>query len=105
MISSSSGASRLCELRSVVSRSNSLIPHLGHHAGLHVVEIVAVESPTTRIIGVEGDPHPSRPGHDQHGVAHGIAPRPVSDNRIARRLSHWFALACSQNVHLSGYPS
>jgi hypothetical protein len=29
----------------------------------------------------------------------------VSDNRIARRLSHWFALACSQNVHLSGYPS
>src|SRR5882672_8696005 len=31
--------------------------------------------------------------------------RSVSGNRIARRLFHWFALACSQIVHLSGYPS
>src|SRR3984957_20836705 len=45
MISSSPGASRLCELRSVVSCSNSFIPHLGHHARLHMVEIVVVECP------------------------------------------------------------
>src|SRR6267378_2850307 len=79
MISSSSGASRSCEPRSVVSRGNSLIPHLCHHASLHMVEIVAVECPPARIVGVEGDPHPSWPGHDQHGIAHGALDRPPVD--------------------------
>src|SRR5712672_2986500 len=66
-------------LRSVVSRSNPVIPDLGHHASLHVVEIVAVECPSTRIVGVEGYPHPCAPGHDEHGITHGTLDTPAVD--------------------------
>jgi hypothetical protein len=40
-----------------------------------MVEIVAVECPPTRIVGVEGDTNPSTFGHDQHGIAHGALDR------------------------------
>jgi hypothetical protein len=82
-------------LESVVLHSNTVIPDLRQHAGLHVVEIVAVECPSTRIVGVESDPHPCGVGHDQHGIAHGTMERPAVDRdhleRVAVQVDRWFS--------------
>ena len=60
------------------SHGNSLIPELHQHACHHVVEVVAVERPSSWIVGVECDPDAAHHRRDQHGVADGALDRPES---------------------------
>src|ERR1700682_3646275 len=56
--------------RSGPSNDNPLISELRHHAGDHVVEIVTVQRPSSRIVGVESNPDAAH-RHHQNGVAYG----------------------------------
>src|SRR6266850_3932880 len=56
------------------SKDDPLISEFRHHAGYHVVEIVTVQSPSSRIVGVESKPDAAH-RHHQNSVAHGALDR------------------------------
>src|SRR5882757_10925753 len=56
--------------RSGSSKDDPLVSELRHHASDHVVEIVTVQRPSSRIVGVESNPDAAH-RHHQNGVAYG----------------------------------
>ena len=56
-------------------QAGSGIAQARHHAGGHVVEVVAVQRPIAGIVGVEGDRHAVH-RRDEHGVTHGACNPP-----------------------------
>src|ERR1700731_1340725 len=85
---------RLPSMRGFTTRpsgGNSLIPELHHHAGHHMVEVMAVERPSSRIIGVESDPGTAH-RRNQNSVANGPLDRPAVDRDHLKRMPvqmHW----------------
>src|SRR5262245_58761407 len=61
------------------SGSNPLIPKFGQHTGYHMIEVVAVERPSTRVVRIKGYSHTAHTWRDQHGVAHRALHRPAID--------------------------
>src|ERR1700680_3292226 len=69
------------------SHGYSLIPELHQHAGHHVVEVVAVERPSSWIVGVECDTDADHHRCDPHGVADGALNRPAIDRDHLKRVA------------------
>src|SRR5215475_4248696 len=61
------------------SGSNPLIPKFGQHAGYHMIEVVAVERPSARVVRIKGYSDTAHTRRDQYGVAHCALHRPAID--------------------------